>query len=110
MRLESYSLTKFSIGGQPVSFENGHLCLAGEEVTPERWEQLKVRIDTLLRREGLLEPPKEAPRSLGSGRFLLNNLPIINTLKRGKIKQPPFWLKWLYDGVVTKEVLHDDYS
>jgi hypothetical protein len=103
-------LNSMKIGDSNVSFEGSNVYLAGTEYTPEKWLELRRRVDKVLIERGQLEeitPPK-APWEGESSSFLTNNtMPIIEH-KEGYFKRPPWWLKWLYSAVVTKEKYRGD--
>ena len=103
-------LNSLVIGNSNVSFEDSNVYLAGTEYTPEKWLELRRRVDKVLIERGQLEeitPPK-APWEGESSSFLTNNtMPIIEH-KEGYFKRPPWWLKWLYSAVVTKEKYRGD--
>jgi len=101
-------LTKVLVGGTPVGFTKptGTLHLAGDDLTLEQWQEIERRINLFYIRAGLIaDPKKDRSRdpAAGSSSFLTRNLRQILTRERGAIKPAPFWLKWLYDGVITKE-------
>ena len=103
-------LNSLVIGNSNVSFEDSNVYLAGTEYTPEKWLELRRRVDKVLIERGQLEeitPPK-APWEGESSSFLTNNtMPIIEH-KEGYFKRPPWWLRWLYSAVVTKEKYRGD--
>ena len=103
-------LNSLVIGSGSVSFQGSTVYLAGTEYTPEQWLELRRRVDKVLIERGQLEevsPPK-APWEGESSSFLTNNTMPILDHKEGYFKQPPWWLKWLYSAVVTKEKYRGD--
>ena len=86
----------------------GTLQLAGDDFTVEQWQEMERRINLFFTRAGLQEDPKKSKRNdpnAGTSSFLTANLRQILGREEGLIKDPPFWLKGLYSGVVTKERL-----
>lgn len=123
------TIKDLKLGGQPVVFDQatGCLSLAGEEVPLAQWLETRRRIDLLMKR-GLTEAgwkalreqlawlgkrdrlpqelrDHETPPAPPASGFLTHNLEAINRLKAGTLKVPPFWLRWLYGAVVTKDGL-----
>jgi len=101
-------LKKVLVGGKPVGWDNstGTLHLAGEEVTLEQWQEIERRINLFYSRKGLIKDPRKNKGSdpnSGTSSFLTNNVRQILDREVGIMKNPPFWLKWLYSGVITKE-------
>jgi len=47
-------------------------------------------------------PPRGSNEGKSSS-FLTNNTTAILKQDRGKLKKPPWWLRWLYSAVVTRE-------
>jgi hypothetical protein len=80
------------------------LKLAGEEITPEAWLELRFRVDSLLMHAGVFAKGQDVAKGKSSS-FLTNNHVAIHKLPRGRLKKAPWWLKWLFDAVVTKEEL-----
>jgi hypothetical protein len=103
-------LNSVKVGDGNVSFEGSNVYLAGTEYTPQEWLELRSRIDRVLVNRGLIEevgPPK-APWEGNSSSFLTNNTMPILEHKQGYFNSPPWWLRWLYSAVVTKERYHGD--
>jgi len=104
-----YSLRSFKIGGQEIGFTRSKklLHIAGEDWTVKKWLGTVDRVWRLLKAEKLVkEPVKEvAPWEGKSSTFLGYNVMEINSLSRGVLKKPPFWLRPFYDRVVTKDIL-----
>jgi len=99
------TLHSLVIGSGNVSFNEGNVYLAGTEYTPSKWLELRRRVDKVLIERGQIEevaPPK-APWEGKSSSFLTNNTMAIVTHDRGVFKRPPWWLRWLYSAVVTKD-------
>lgn len=120
------------MNGVPVEYKpsTGTLILAGEEYSMERWLETRRRIDMLLKRT--LDPKDwkdlrerlawlgkrdrlpielrdyEAKKDHGASSFLSNNLTAINGRWRGFLRRAPWWLRWRYDAVVTKESYRGD--
>jgi len=98
------------VGNGNVSFNESNVYLNGTEYTPEKWLELRRRIDKVLIERGQIEEiaaPK-APWEGKSSSFLTNNTMPILEHKTGYFKTPPWWLRWLYSAVVTKERYHGD--
>ena len=115
------------MNGVPVEYNasTGTLILAGEEYTIERWLETRRRIDMVLKRtlnqadwkelrEKLAWLGKrdrlpqelrdyEQPASVGGGSFLERNLEAISRQREGTLKRAPWWLRWAFPMVVTKE-------
>jgi hypothetical protein len=103
-------LNSMKVGDGNVSFEGSNVYLAGTEYTPQEWLELRRRVDKVLVDRGQIEevaPPK-APWEGSSSSFLSNNTMPIVEHKEGYFKQPPWWLRWLYSAVVTKEKYRGD--
>ena len=101
-------LNNVIVGGEPVGFSEstGTLQLAGADFTFEEWQKLEKRINKLYERAGLLKRHKPASDPhRGTSSFLTHNLRQILDRDLGIIKDPPFWLKGLFSGVITKERL-----
>tara|TARA_Y100000310_G_scaffold7604_1_gene8341 strand:+ start:329 stop:718 length:390 start_codon:yes stop_codon:yes gene_type:complete len=98
------------VGSGNVSFNDANVYLAGTEYTPERWLELRRRIDKVLIDRGQIEEvaPPQAPWEGKSSSFLTNNTMPILEHKQGYFNRPPWWLRWLYSAVVTKERYHGD--
>ena len=103
-------LTHVKVGDECVVFEDKHIQIAGSDYTPKQWLELRSRIDRVLVDRGFIEevgPPK-APWEGQSSSFLTNNTMTILNHKQGYFKSPPWWLRWFYSAVVTKEKYHGD--
>ncbi len=98
-------LTKVLVGGKPVGFtkSTGTLQLGGTNFTLEEWQELERRANLFYERAGLITRGSGKDPNAGTSSFLTRNLKQILTRQRGVIKNPPIWLRWLYDGVITKE-------
>ena len=107
---DQISLRSYKIGGQEIGFTVSEkmMHVAGEDITWERWQEIVERADRQAIRGGWKEkPPKfgnAAPLEGRGSNFLGENLSqIIEVRERGHIRNAPFWLRWLFDGVITKE-------
>ncbi len=124
-------LNTVRIGGEPVAYDRiAHtLRLAGDEYTLQEWLEFRRRVDLIVSREmteeewkeyreernfidkrsrlpqAMREPPP--PWEGRSSSFLSANVSAINRFRRGLLIEAPWWLRWLFDGVVTKQELHD---
>ncbi len=70
------------------------------------WREFVHRIDSLFIEDGQLEkvsPPKGEWDGMSS-HFLTRNFRAISRQKVGTMKRPPWWLRWLYSAVITKEI------
>ena len=109
---DDIKLTKVVVGGEPVGFtkSTGTLHLAGSDYTLEQWQEIERRINLFYSRAGLITDPMKDKRrdpNAGTSSFLTANLRQILARDMGLIKDPPFWLRGLYSGVVTKERLSE---
>lgn len=100
-------LNKVIVGGEPVGFEQstGILHLAGADFSLEEWQELERVINKLYDRAGLLKVESKGDPNSGTSSFLTHNLRQILDRDEGVIKDPPFWLKSKYSGIITKERL-----
>ena len=112
--IDTYSLRSYKIGGQEIGFtRSGKLLhIAGEDWTVEKWLKTVERVRTALEREGWVDKPKpKAAPDPWNGRgseFLDRNVGKINMMnilnrEKGLIKNAPWPLSLVYDGVITKE-------
>jgi len=109
---DQIQIHKTLVGGKPVGFteSTGTLHLAGDDLSLEEWQELEKRINLLFYRAGIIKDPRkhsESDISSGTSSFLTANLRQILSRDKGIIKDPPFWLRGLYSGVITKEELWD---
>ena len=82
----------------------GTLYLANEEITADEWHELAHRINTLVTgHAGIRKKRGDGDPNGGTSNFLTRNLTQILKRQRGVIKNPPFWFRVFYDGVITKE-------
>ena len=94
------------VAGIPVGFdqEKKILQLAGDSMTVGEWEELRHRINTLVTgRAGLRGKERVGIPQISP--FVSENLDKINKMTKGRIIDPPFWLKSVYSAVITKDVL-----
>ena len=103
-KMDHFELRSVSLGGKRVGYTRSTrtLHLAGDDVTPEGWVTLRTRVDKILRRAGVIKEAPNPARGVSSN-FLSVNHEQIQVFKRGVLKRAPFWLRWLFEGVVTKE-------
>lgn len=96
---------KREIGGQPIVFNQKEetLYLAGDPLTAKDWIQLRGKLDRLFIHVGAVKKAPEPNKSQPASNFLTVNLKWINEAKVGRIKHPPWFLRWLYSGVIGKE-------
>ena len=109
-RFDQVKLHRLLVGGEPVGFteSTGTLHLAGDDLTLEQWQELERRINLFYQRAGLIDEEKgRGDPNAGSSSFLTVNLKQILTRNEGIIKDPPFLLKGLYSGVITKDNLRE---
>lgn len=105
---DEIKLHKVIVGGEPVGFtkSTGLLHLAGDNLTLEQWQEIERRVNLFFERAGLLNAPKkQSDPNSGTSSFLTNNLKQVLERDRGLIKDAPFPLNLIYDGVITKEGL-----
>ena len=104
---DEVKLSRLIIGGEPVGFKKstGLLHLAGDDLSLEQWQELERRVNLFFHRAGMLEVKRPADSNSGTSSFLTHNLKQILSRESGAIKRPPWWLRWLFDGVITKETL-----
>lgn len=105
---DKIALNKVKVGGEPVGYtkSTGTLHLAGEDLTFEQWQELERRVNLLFQRDGKAKPGRknvQADPAHGTSSFLSQNLKAILSRDKGKIKDAPWWLRWLYDAVITKQ-------
>ena len=104
-----------------VDFENGRMGLSqrdGDHAPsrpphPDTWLEdgkilaLYKALKGIVDAKGLIpgqEPtPKPPPLSKSTSAFLQANIKAIIKHSQGFMKTPPWWLRWLYSAVVTKE-------
>jgi len=108
---DSIKLHKMLVGGKAVGFtkSTATLHLAGDDLTFEQWQELERRINLLFTREGKQKIAGKggADPNSGTSSFLTANLKQILARDVGIIKDPPFWLRGLFSGVITKENLRE---
>ena len=109
-QFDEIQLRGISLGGKPVGFtkSTGLIHLAGDDITVKQWQELERRINLLFTRAGLQKDPrkdKSKDPNSGTSSFLTHNLKQILERDEGLIKEPPFFLKPFYSGVITKERL-----
>lgn len=101
------TLTHVKIGGEPLVFDavRSRLEMAGLDYDVYQWLELRHRIDTVFERAGLVErvsPPKGDWDS-ASSKFLTRNWRELVDQRVGTWKKPPWWLRWFYSAVISKE-------
>jgi len=100
-------LTKVQVGGANVAFngDKGHLVLGGLDYDVYQWLELKHRIDSVFERTGLLQRVKPASGEWDgeSSKFLTRNWRAVANQQDGTWKRPPWFLRWLWAAVITKE-------
>jgi len=96
-----------SVGGERAGYNNEthKLFLGGNDYDVYEWLELRHRFDSMFERDGQLErvAPAKGEYDGQSSQFLTRNWRPIIKQKSGTWKQPPWWLKWLYSAVITKE-------
>ena len=96
-----------SVGGERAGYNNvtHKLFLGGNDYDVYEWLELRHRFDKVFERDGQLErvSPAKGEWDGQSSHFLTRNWRAIVKQKVGTWKQPPWWLRWLYSAVVTKE-------
>jgi hypothetical protein len=95
------------VGGEPVAYNNEvhKLTIAGTEYDAYEWLELRHRIDQILERDGQIErvSPAKGEWDGSSTQFLTRNWRSVAKHHVGTWKRPPWWLRWLYSAVITKE-------
>ena len=89
-----------------IDLETGYVTVDGIELTPEEWGSVVKRVGAALARLGHVDPPPPSPPAPRTTRFVVSNLPALNAIKRGKVKNAPLILRPFYDSVITKEALN----
>ncbi len=97
---DSFWMRNSKLGGVKFTRSTQILEIAGEPITATEWIKERGRVDALLLHEGIVkkapEPAKQGQRST----FLDINVDAIIKMKEGKIRQLPFWLRWLIKGII----------
>ena len=98
------------VGGEPVAFtrSTATLRIGGRDYTIEEWKEVTRQIGLLHDRKSERKAAHGRDPNHGSSSFLTANLNEIHRRQRGMIQDSPWWLRWLYGGVITKEVLRAD--
>lgn len=75
------------------------------ELTPEEWIELKEKMAWLGKRDRLPGELQDhvQPATQPAGDFLTRNWRQVTNHSEGTMKKAPWWLRWLYSAVVTKE-------
>lgn len=103
---EMLVLNRVLVGDSPIAFDvEWNVRVGGHWMAAEEWEALRDRIDQPLARANKIKKFVGGTRSFGSHPFLTGNLKYINSATRGHIKRAPWWLRWLFEGVVDKSKL-----
>ena len=121
-----------SLDGKPVVYNSatGTVTLGEQEMTIDEWLEFRRRIDLIVKRlmsrtqwqetkekMATLDKNSRLPTTMRehqtrssypAGNFFVANLEPINRQKRGRMKRAPWYLRWFYDAVVTKEALNAD--
>lgn len=101
------ALPRLNVGGSAVIYdEQAHKVeLGGEAFDVWDWRELAHRLDLMFIRDGQLEkvsPPRGEWDGMSS-HFLTRNFRAISNQKVGTMKKAPWWLRWLYSTVITRE-------
>jgi|TARA_Y100000310_G_scaffold341042_1_gene438895 hypothetical protein len=107
---DTMSLTKYQIGGQDIGLTRSEqlLHIAGEDWTLNRWMKTVERVNKMLVTERWMPDPRKngvTGSHRGSSNFLTHNHQAIVAQTQGRMKRAPWWLRWLYSAVITKEQL-----
>lgn len=107
-RVVLQKLTKVLVGGESLAF-NGQtrkLVLAGTEYDVYEWLELRHRIDLFYEQDGQLQKvqPEKSDWDSNSSQFISRNLRAVAAHRVGTWKKPPWWLRWLYSAVISKEI------
>ena len=84
---------------------------AGVWLDDDHLLELQDVVNQTVRAKGLRdipEPPKPPPVRESASAFFQANFKTIITHQVGRMKSPPWWLRWLYSAVVTKEPCNDN--
>lgn len=91
-----------------VDLENQEVVLPSATLDFPRTLNLMNRLNRIFERNGVIPGRKDgAAHPLRSTNFIYENIQEINATKRGKLKKAPWWLRWKFDKVITKDELHD---
>ena len=83
---------------------DGKVCWGDVCMSVPEWNTWTEKVDRTLEGYGLkVKPTQVGQKSYGGHPFLIKNLDAINKSKRGYIKPAPRFLRWFFDGIVTKE-------
>jgi hypothetical protein len=92
----------------PVTIDRGQRTLTFDpgEISFDAWKAYVEKINKQMEIFG--EEPWEKPKPVLSlsAEFILENHKGLNEMTRGKLKKAPWWLRWLFDAIVTKEAFH----
>ena len=104
-QFDRIDLPRLPVGGEPVGFtkSTGTVHLAGDDMTIEQWREVSRRIELLIDRDGAKQKERSRDPGSGASSFLTKNVQAIHKMPRGYLKKAPWWLRWLIDGIVTKE-------
>jgi len=85
--------------------ESRWIKIAGETFDVWEWREFVYRIDSLFIADGQLEKvtPAKGEWDGFSSHFLTRNFRVISKQRVGTMKKAPWWLRWLYSSVITKE-------
>lgn len=100
-------LTHLNIGGSPVVYneETRKMEFGGESFDVWQWLELRHRLDLVYIRDRVLEKvsPPRGNWDGTSSHFLTRNFRAISKQLVGTMKRAPWWLRWRYSSVITKE-------
>ena len=72
----------------------------GDDVLPvDDWHSLRNHVERVLIRGGAY-PPRPPVKV---NQFLNRNMEDLVKVKRGRVQRAPWWLRWAFDSVITKE-------
>ena len=105
--IDRQTMTHCDVGGSPLVFDSlkMHLEMGGSDYDVYQWKALENRINLVLEHAGLLQKVKPASGEWDgkSSKFLTRNWRSLVDQREGTWKKPPWWLRWLYSAVITKE-------
>ncbi len=90
-------------GNVAIDLETYNITLDNISLSLIQWRNVRDRIDKVLSRKHP-EANKATPNPRGS-LFIIQNLKSLNAISRGHIKKAPWWCRWLFDFVITKDKL-----
>ena len=97
---DTFHLRHSKLGGVQFTRSTQTLEIAGEPITLAEWISERGRVDALLIHEGMIKKAPEPEKNGQSSNFLSANVDKIIKMREGKIRELPFWIRWLIKGVI----------